>query len=335
MSYLPDSAGPRIAAVVVTYNRAALLGEALAALLEQTRLPEAIVVIDNKSTDGTVDMLRDIGLLTGEVDIEASSPIRRDATIEQKGVPVLVHYMRLPENTGSSGGQHAGIKLAYESGYDWFWCMDDDTIPYPDALEKLTCCGKIDDPRTGALSSLVMWTDGTLHRMCMNTFAKGLDWITEIQQGCCVPVETMAFVGVLYRREAVQAVGLPVKDFFIWVDDVEYSERIGAKYNIYFVVDSKVLHKTPENLGSEPQNITPHNLFKYMHGWRNLFVYYKYREGWSPTFKVLKITQELFLRSGFVLSKGLPPALILTMVKGLLKKKVIEFPWENGASPDR
>ena len=162
--------------------------------------------------------------------------------------------------------------------------------------------------------------------MCMNTFALGLDWITGVQTHRCVPVQTMAFVGVLFRREAVQAVGLPIKDFFIWVDDVEYTERIGASYSLYFVVDSKVLHKTPENLGAKQLPINEANLFKYLHGWRNQFVYYKYREDWTLLFKVLKISKEFALRTGVVIRGGHPPALILSMIKGLLKKRVIEFP---------
>lgn len=47
-----------IAAIVVTYNRKALLLECLEALLAQTRPLDALYVIDNASSDGTEELLQ-------------------------------------------------------------------------------------------------------------------------------------------------------------------------------------------------------------------------------------------------------------------------------------
>ena len=103
--------GERVCAVIVTYNRKALLKECLEAVLAQTRPPDHVLVVDNASTDGTAEMLRE----------------------EFPQVEVL----RLPENQGGAGGFHEGMKRAYEEGFDWLWLMDDDTIPRPEALEAL------------------------------------------------------------------------------------------------------------------------------------------------------------------------------------------------------
>ncbi len=46
-----------IAAVVVTYNRLELLKECIEAVLSQTHKPDAIIVIDNGSTDSTPEWL--------------------------------------------------------------------------------------------------------------------------------------------------------------------------------------------------------------------------------------------------------------------------------------
>ena len=50
---------PRIVAVVVTWNRRELLRESLAAVQAQTLQPARVVVVDNASTDGTEELLRD------------------------------------------------------------------------------------------------------------------------------------------------------------------------------------------------------------------------------------------------------------------------------------
>ena len=49
---MTDQADPRIVAVVVTFNRSALLGRLLARLGEVPEVAE-ILVVDNASTDGT------------------------------------------------------------------------------------------------------------------------------------------------------------------------------------------------------------------------------------------------------------------------------------------
>lgn len=46
-----------VAIVVVTYNRADLLERMLAGLAELERLPDAVIVVDNASTDHTPEVL--------------------------------------------------------------------------------------------------------------------------------------------------------------------------------------------------------------------------------------------------------------------------------------
>ncbi|MEA2426991.1 MAG: rhamnopyranosyl-N-acetylglucosaminyl-diphospho-decaprenol beta,3/1,4-galactofuranosyltransferase, partial [Thermoleophilaceae bacterium] len=52
-----------VAAAVVTHNRRELLGQCVEAILAQTRPVSKVLVIDNASTDGTGDHLRELGLL--------------------------------------------------------------------------------------------------------------------------------------------------------------------------------------------------------------------------------------------------------------------------------
>ena len=98
----------RVIAVVVTYNRRDLLAEALPAVLAQSRAPDAVLVIDNASTDGTAEM------------VAARFPSVRLATARR--------------NTGGAGGFAYGLALALAEAADLVWLMDDDTVPEPGAL---------------------------------------------------------------------------------------------------------------------------------------------------------------------------------------------------------
>jgi rhamnopyranosyl-N-acetylglucosaminyl-diphospho-decaprenol beta-1,3/1,4-galactofuranosyltransferase len=96
---------PRIVAVVVTFNRLALVRRLLERLASVPPIDE-VVVVDNASTDGTAE------LLAGEYsDLEV---------------------LRLETNTGGAGGFAAGIERALTLEPDLVWLLDDDTVPTDD-----------------------------------------------------------------------------------------------------------------------------------------------------------------------------------------------------------
>ena len=102
-----NTSSPRVCAVVVAFNRSAMLFSCLERLRAQSRPLDAILVVNNASTDDTAAMVRR----------------------EFPGVTLL----DLPENGGGAGGFHAGMKHAFEEGFEWLWLMDDDVLPAPDA----------------------------------------------------------------------------------------------------------------------------------------------------------------------------------------------------------
>lgn len=209
---------PTIAAVVVTFNRLALLQECIAALRAQTRPPDEIIVVDNSSTDGTGPWL----------------DAQPDLTV-----------VRQP-NLGSSGGQQTGIRTAFEKGHDWFWCMDDDTIPDADALECMVRTPYFNRDDTGFLCSYLLWTDRTPHPMHAVHCAPAVHWCGTVLSDHCIRVTMHTFVSLLVARRAVAAVGLPVKEFFLIVDDYEFTDRISQQFAGWCVLDSLVAHKTKD-----------------------------------------------------------------------------------------
>ncbi|MCX7699187.1 MAG: glycosyltransferase, partial [Candidatus Goldbacteria bacterium] len=54
----------RVCAIVVTYNRKNLLIECLEALRKQTKVLDGIYIIDNCSTDGTAELLKELGYIS-------------------------------------------------------------------------------------------------------------------------------------------------------------------------------------------------------------------------------------------------------------------------------
>lgn len=252
-----------LAAVVVTYNRKDLLRRALSAHTAQTRQPARLLVVDNASTDGTREMLKTEGWLD-----------RPD-----------VELLPLPVNTGGAGGFYSGIKRAYELGADWIWVMDDDCIPAPDALERLIYSLegslKPNKENVGFFASRVLWKDGS--PCLMNIPVPHHLWLEpHAISSNLTRISSSSFVSMLINRRAIKEVGLPVKEFFIWFDDSEYSRRISEKMPCYLVSDSIVFHETPENIAPlDLTQLTEKCAWKFHYGIRNQASYHFIRDGFA------------------------------------------------------
>lgn len=101
--------GVKISVAIATYNRAAMVQEALAAALGQGRAPDEIVVADDASTDGTQPAL--------------------DRWCSRDG---RVRVIRQPVNSGGVANWNAAMAAA--SGDFIAWCSDDDRF-LPDHLK--------------------------------------------------------------------------------------------------------------------------------------------------------------------------------------------------------
>lgn len=238
----------KVIAVVVTYNRKELLKESIEALLKQDYKNCDILIIDNASTDGTKEYINDL--------------------LKNK----KVHYENTGANLGGAGGFNYGIKKAYEIGCDFVWIMDDDCIVHNDSLTKLLEADKKLDGNYGFLASKVLWKDGTISKMNIQkkTFSRWLkDYDKNYQK-----IVMSSFVSLFIKMPIIKELGLPIKDFFIWTDDWEYTRRISRKYDCYYISSSVVTHKSKQNEGASIATVDDRlERFKYLY--RNDCVLYR------------------------------------------------------------
>ena len=196
-------------AVVVSYNRQKLLSECITALRNQTRKPDAILVVNNGSTDNTEQWLQ-----------------------QQPDV-----FFITQKNVGSSGGFNTGISWAYKHGYSWIWCMDDDGYPKEDALEQLL---KNETHERSLLNCAVLNKDDKKTFVWKTKEYKTIDEVdVDIIPGIGHP-----FNGTLLHRAIVEKVGVPKTALFLWGDETEYYYRIVKQYKfpVYTVPSSVHYH---------------------------------------------------------------------------------------------
>jgi glycosyltransferase involved in cell wall biosynthesis len=111
-----DRINPTVTVIIPTYNRAELLTQSLDSVLQQTRPPDEVIVVDDGSTDNTAEVLERYG--------------------------ERVRCMR-QENAGRSAARNRAMRAL---NTDYLWTMDDDDVALPDALEQhLNFLGKHPD----------------------------------------------------------------------------------------------------------------------------------------------------------------------------------------------
>lgn len=240
-----------IAAVVVTYNRKELLKQCIAHIINQQSICCDVLVVDNASTDGTAQWVQSIS-------------------------DCRVHYRNTGANLGGAGGFHFGLQWAVKAGYDYVWIMDDDCLPNADALKAFWDAHIQLGGAYGWLSSQVLWTDGSICRMNIQRitpFQKMSDFSGERSSAVAA-----SFVSLFLPAAHIVTYGLPIKDFFIWADDLEYTRRISRKERCYVVPGSKVVHAMAANADSNIVYASQDRMSRYSYSYRNEVYLYR-REG--------------------------------------------------------
>jgi GT2 family glycosyltransferase len=197
-------------AVVVTYNRLTLLKECITALRNQSHKPDAILVVNNGSTDDTGKWL-----------------------LSQNDLLVITQG-----NTGSGGGFETGINWAYKNSYSWIWCMDDDGYPKEDALEKILAPD---------LDRLCLRNCAVINKEDRKSFVWKTKHYQTIDEAAGNIIEGIGhpFNGTMIHRNIVERVGAPKQKLFLWGDETEYYYRITKKNKIPVCTISESVHYHP------------------------------------------------------------------------------------------
>src|SRR5205823_5681583 len=172
------------------YNAAEVIDGTIHALCEQTYPIPEILLVDNASTDGTLD----------------------------RTFPSTVTIIKNAQNLGASGSVAAGMEYALAHGYDWIYIVDADSRPAVDAIENLVRCYQSLSPELQAstwwLSSLPKEAgSGFMHHGCVLT-PRGFETVDPPPQPAHYRCDLNMWTGSFYRLDAVKDVGLPDPNYF-------------------------------------------------------------------------------------------------------------------------
>jgi GT2 family glycosyltransferase len=208
-----------VCAIIPTHNRSALLAECLESLLKQTRPADEVIVVDNASTDDTGEMVAH--KFSGRV-----------------------IYVRLPDNRGGAGGFNVGMKMAYERGHQWIWCLDSDVVPRPSTLEELLKPGFTPGARVVAATCMQIDTrTGIVSPSGYLLKPNNTNSQTAALTGNVVPADCVFLCCLLVDAKAAFRAGFLREDLFLYGDDVLLSLKLKELGELVLVKTALFAHR--------------------------------------------------------------------------------------------
>jgi GT2 family glycosyltransferase len=219
----------RVLAYIHTFNDADVIDQALEALPRQTRRPDGVIIVDNASTDGTLD----------------------------RAFPEGVTVIRNRTNLGTAGAVRAGFTYALEHQFDWVWILDPDSVAEPDALEtELAFFERLPPSAQEQVFFLVCRVAAVAdeaearptHQPIIFTASGAKPAPFEVNAGYS-RCNCALWSGSLYRMAAVEKIGVPHPDYFADWTELEYGYRARRLGFTSYMVHRAVLH---QDVGRSP-----------------------------------------------------------------------------------
>lgn len=227
-----------IAVVLVNYNGAEDTIDCIQSLQQLQYKDYKIVVVDNKSTDDSINKL---------------------SSFDTKGI---IKLLKADENNGFSAGNNIGIQYALDVLHaDYIWLLNNDTVVMPESLSELLK-GFESDNNIGITTaktfywsnkSMIWYAGGAIN----NKTSRTEHWrYGEIEKKECprlernTPVTFISGCCMLIKREVFEKVGNLDEDYFLYDEDSDFCLRTtAAGYTLMYCPNAVIYHKVSASTG--------------------------------------------------------------------------------------
>ena len=227
-----QSTPPLVWVIIVNWNGREVTLDCLDSLHHATYRNRHVLVVDNASTDGSVEGIRKL-----HPDVEV---------------------LALPENRRFAGGNNAGIRHALKGGAEFLLLLNNDTTVDPGYLEPLVE-RLSSDPSTGIVApkiyyhsqpdrlwyaggSISFWS-GSMKHVGIREYDHGqhdTPGETDYATGCCF----------LTRGELVAKIGLLDESYYMYTEDADWCMRARrAGYRVMYEPQARVWHRLSVSAG--------------------------------------------------------------------------------------
>ncbi|MFH1736022.1 MAG: glycosyltransferase family 2 protein [bacterium] len=242
-----ENISPKVAVIVVNWNRRDDTLDCLSSISEITYHQFRVILVDNASKDGSSDAVR------------SKFP--------------EVKLIQADKNLRFAGGNNLGLRDVLDHGDEFCLLLNNDTTVEPDFLDKLIETAQ-SDQRIGLVGPKILyhsrpdviWFAGGVLKPAWGyvrhfglrqqdrgdfDLRRGVSFLT----GCCL----------LIRRKLIEEIGLLDEDFYLYSEDADYCLRaVKAGYKLIYEPKARIYHKVSQSTGGS------YHPTKWKHRYRSL-----------------------------------------------------------------
>ena len=189
-----------------------------------------IVLIDNKSTDDSIDKL--------EKWIQ-----------NQKELSSNLIFIKSSENNGYAAGNNIGIKYV-ESQEDaqFIWILNNDTLIQEDTFKNLINCYKnLENENIALLGSKILNEDFSIQSIGYLNSKYTED---EIKSKSSIEVEHISGCSIFFRADKIKEIGYIPEEYFLYYEETDWMKHIKQKeFKIFTCLSSQLIHKHAKSTG--------------------------------------------------------------------------------------
>jgi GT2 family glycosyltransferase len=222
-----------LSVITVTHNHAAYIGQCLAALIpEVSQIGGEIIAIDNRSDDASAEIIRQFP---------------------------SVKYVVNQQRRGFSANNNYGMAIAQGR---YLLLLNPDTEVHPGAIQTLINFME-HYPSVGMCGAQLLFPDGSiqpsprrfptigafiarrtpLRRFLRNSVLNRHHLMLDVSHTQPFPVDWLLGACMFIRREVLETVGPLDEGFFLYVEDIDWAQRMHrANWEVYYVPAAKITH---------------------------------------------------------------------------------------------
>ena len=224
---------PKVGVVILNYNGKSLAEQCIRSVLNSDYPDKEIIVVDNASTDGSLDYLR--------------------------GVFPFVHGVANRENLGIAGGRNRGFVEAIRRGADYVLSLDNDTHIDSKLIHALVAVAE-SDSHIGIIGPKTFMDDDSGRMQCAGgtiTYTqnvcseRGREKVDRGQYGRAEDVDYFPGFGFMARREVFEKLNFLDERFYGYGhEDTDFCVRAAKLgYRIVYVPDAVMWHRGSATIG--------------------------------------------------------------------------------------
>lgn len=240
-----------IGVVICNYNKEKEVLDCIQSVLESKYQDFDLYVVDNGSTDGSVPAIQE--RYSGQLTLLANQ-----------------------ENLGGSGGFNTGLRVAYEKGYSYLMCIDNDALLDENAIGNLWKFLQ-EHPEAGMAGAKVYHLEAPDYvqqfgqKIDFEYFCTEVNYFNAYEDGSMpdyLYTDAVAACALMVRRSIVDEIGLMPEDNFLYWDDTEWCYLCNqAGYKVASVGNAVALHA----MGAKKEL---ENTFPTYYAWRNWIYFF-------------------------------------------------------------